>query len=314
MTVIIHKLRCRYFRQEKNWNEKITIMKSIPYIEFTKLESEQSGTGSKWYYMSHLSNACAAEDSHRTSAYAICLLSEGTLQLETDLFVQKAEAPAIFTIAPGRIRKFTDLGSEYDAKIFFFRKEIFMEGQADINFLDKLDFFEKTGQQVKSLSPDQFKEFQTLFRLIHKKSGENNLHTSAIIRSLIYIILYEIDEIHQEQIQETTSGTEAHNHILAQFKMLLAEHFIEERGVTFYAEKMFLTPKYFSTVIKEISGKTAGKWINEMILLESKVRLQNMENTVAGIAYDLNFSDPSHFGRFFKKHTGISPSEYRSGK
>jgi len=288
-------------------------MKSIPYIEFTKLETEQTHSDSKWYYMSHLSKACAAEDSHRTSAYAICLLSEGSLRLETDLFVQKAEAPAIFTIAPGRIRKFTDLGADYDAKILFFRKEVFMEGQADINFLDKLDFFEKTGQQVMSLSAEQFEEFQTLFHLVHKKSGEKDLHTSAIIRSLIYIILYEIDEIHQKQDPAEPEETGSHNHILAQFKMLLADHFVEERSVAFYAEKMFLTPKYFSTVIKETSGKTAGEWINEMVLLESKVRLQNMENTIAQIAYDLNFSDPSHFGRFFKNQMGINPSEYRKG-
>src|SRR5690625_3361480 len=289
-------------------------MQSIPYIEFTKLETERPGEESKWHYMSHLSNACAAEDSHRTSAYAICLLSEGSLQLETDLFVQTAEAPAIFTIAPGRIRKFTDLGSSYDAKIFFFRKEVFMEGQADINFLDKLDFFEKTGKQVMSLNQDQFNEFQTLFQLVHKKSEENDLHTSAIIRSLIFIILYEIDEIHQKRVVEPSENTDSHNHILAKFKMLLAEHFAEERSVAFYADQMFLTPKYFSTVIKEASGKTAGEWINEMVLLEAKVRLQNQKYTIAEIAYDLNFSDPSHFGKFFKKQMGISPSEYRKWK
>ncbi|HPA24769.1 MAG TPA: helix-turn-helix domain-containing protein, partial [Candidatus Cloacimonas sp.] len=59
-------------------------------------------------------------------------------------------------------------------------------------------------------------------------------------------------------------------------------------------------------------GKTAGAWINEMLLLESKVRLQDKSQSIAQIAYDLNFSDPSHFGKFFKKHTGASPLEYKS--
>src|SRR5690625_7437414 len=112
-----------------------------------------------------------------------------------------------------------------------------MEVQADINFLDKLYFFEKTGKQVMSLNQDQFNEFQTLFQLVHKKSEENNLHTSAIIRSLIYIILYEIDEIHQKQDPAKPEETGSHNHILAQFKMLLADHFVEERSVAFYAER-----------------------------------------------------------------------------
>ncbi len=286
-------------------------MKSIPYVEYTKLETEKAN-GNQWHYMSHLSNACAAEDSHRTSAYAICLLSEGELQLESDLFVQQTQAPAIFTIAPSAIRKFTDLGTSYDAEIFFFRKEVFLEGQADINYLDKFDFFEKTGQQVVALNPTQYQNFKTYFDLIHNKSQDPAPHTSEIIRSLIYIVLNEIDDVHQSQNPSPPAAIDKGNHILSQFKTLLAQHFIDERQVSFYADKMHLTPKYFSTIIKEVSGKTAGAWINEMLLLESKVRLQNKDQTIAQIAYDLNFSDPSHFGKFFKKHIGISPLEYRS--
>ena len=286
-------------------------MKSIPYIEYTKLELEDSNP-TQWYHMSHLSNACAREDYHRTSAYAICLLGKGELQLESDLFVRNTKAPAIFTIAPSAIRKFTDLGTGYEARIFFFRKEVFLEGQADINYLDKFEFFEKTGHQVVPLNSNQYKKFKTYFDLIHKKSGETAHRTSDIIRSLIYIVLNEIDDVHQSQSPSQSPPEDKGTPILSQFKALLAEHFIEERQVSFYADKMYLTPKYFSTIIKEISGKTAGTWINEMLLLESRVRLQNKDKSIAQIADDLNFSDPSHFGKFFKKQVGISPLEYRS--
>jgi len=262
--------------------------------------------------MSHLSNACAAEDSHRTSAYAICLLSKGELQLESDLFVHKTQAPAIFTIAPSAIRKFTDLGMDYDARILFFRKEVFLEGQTDINYLDKFDFFEKGGQQVITLDSAQYQSFKTYFDLIHNKSQDLALHTSEVIRSLIYIVLNEIEDVHHRQNPEPSPAIDKGTNILFRFKTLLAEHFIEERKVSFYAEKLHLTPKYFSTTIKEVSGKTAVEWINEMLLLEAKVRLQNKNQTIAQIAYDLNFSDPSHFGKFFKKHVELSPLEYRS--
>ncbi len=286
-------------------------MSLIPYIEYTRIEAADRNAA-QWYHLSHLSNACAKEDAHRTSAYAICLLSEGELQLESDLFIHAAKAPAIFTIAPSAIRKFTDMGTNYDAKILFFRKEIFLEGLTDVNYLDKFDFFEKTGQQVVRLNSAQFQQFQSYFDLIHKKSIENAPNTSAIIRSLIYIILNEIDGVHQNQVQDESPAVDKGIHILSRFKALLSEHFIEERRVSFYADKMHLTPKYFSTVIKEVSGKTAGAWINEMLVLESKVRLQSKAQTIAQIADDLGFSDPSHFGKFFKKHVGISPMDYRS--
>ena len=286
-------------------------MKPIPYIEYTRLESKDQHAG-QWYYMSHLANACASADYHRTSAYAICLLSQGSLQLESDLFVHKAHAPAIFTIAPSAIRKFQDLGINYEARILFFRKEIFLEGQTDINYLDKFDFFEKSGQQVIALNAKQFQQFLSYFDLIHEKTNDTAPHTTAIIRSLINIILNEIEDVHQNQEARQPVTTDKSAHILSRFKMLLSKHFIEERQVSFYAEKMHLTPKYFSSIIKDASGKTAGAWINEMLMLESKVRLQDKSQSIAQIAYDLNFSDPSHFGKFFKKHTGASPLEYKS--
>src|SRR5690606_21364564 len=185
-------------------------------------------------------------------------------------------------------------------------------GQTDINYLDKFDFFEKTGQQVVALNSTQYQNFKTYFDLIHSKSHDSAPHTSEIIRSLIYIVLNEIDDVHQSQNPDPSPVIDKETNILSRFKTLLAEHFIEERQVSFYADKMHLTPKYFSTIIKKVSGKTAGAWINEMLLLESKVLLQNKDKSIAQIAYDLNFSDPSHFGKFFKKHIGISPLEYRS--
>src|SRR5690606_18569532 len=150
----------------------------------------------------------ASEEAHRTSAYAICLLSKGALQLETNLFVQKVQAPAVFTISPSTIRKFTDLGASYDARIFFFRKEVFLDGRADVNYLDKFDFFEKTGQQVMALNPEELQKFNTLFDLVHEKSFDTGPHTSSIIQSMINIILNELDEIHQNHANEQAPSTE----------------------------------------------------------------------------------------------------------
>ncbi len=285
---------------------------TIPYIEYTKLEKSGNTYNDKWFYMSHLSNACASEDAHRTSAYAICLLKDGEIQLETDLFVQTAKAPAIFTIEPSAIRKFTDLGSLYDAQILFFRKEKFLKNHADINYLDKFSFFEKDGQQVLPIDDIQFDLFNTYFDLIRVKTADNITSQPQVIRSLIDIILNEIEAVHKKQNIENPVTVDRNTAILSEFKALLAHHFIEERQVSFYAEKLHLTPKYFSTIIRKVSGKTAGSWINEMLVLESKVRLQNPQFTVAQIAYDLNFSDPSHFGKFFKKHVGLTPLEFRS--
>ena len=79
----------------------------------------------------------------------------------------------------------------------------------------------------------------------------------------------------------------------------------------FYAEKLSITPKYMSTVIKQTSGKTAGDWIDDHVLLEAKALLKSTNMTILQISDELNFPSQSFFGKYFKRLTGVSPKEYR---
>jgi AraC-like DNA-binding protein len=95
------------------------------------------------------------------------------------------------------------------------------------------------------------------------------------------------------------------------FLNLLLENYKEQHEVTFYAEKLFVTPQYLTHIIKELTGKTTNKWINDALILEARKLLKTTQTTVQQIADLLNFSDQSTFGKFFKKYHGISPAEYR---
>ena len=89
------------------------------------------------------------------------------------------------------------------------------------------------------------------------------------------------------------------------------ENYRKEHSVKFYADKICLTPKYLSTVIYEISGKHASDWIQEYIILEAKALLKSTNMSLQNISDVLCFCTPSHFGRFFKRYTGYTPSEYK---
>lgn len=83
-----------------------------------------------------------------------------------------------------------------------------------------------------------------------------------------------------------------------------------EQCVGFYADKLCLTPKYLSKTIKDISGKTAGSWIDEFVLLEAKILLEHTNLTIQEVSVRMNFADQSSFGKFFKKKVGLSPKLY----
>ena len=99
--------------------------------------------------------------------------------------------------------------------------------------------------------------------------------------------------------------------LFEQFLQLLFEHCKEQHVVTFYAEKLFITPQYLSLILKELTGKSANKWIDDALIVEAKILLKAPQATVQQVADMLHFSDQSTFGKFFKKHMGISPMEYR---
>ena len=99
--------------------------------------------------------------------------------------------------------------------------------------------------------------------------------------------------------------------IFHDFLTLLEKYYTQERSISFYADRMCLTPKYLSTIIKEVSGKHGMQWIDEYVSLEAKALLRNSTLSVKQVSDKLNFPSQSMFGRFFKKMTGYSPKQYK---
>ena len=95
------------------------------------------------------------------------------------------------------------------------------------------------------------------------------------------------------------------------FFKLLAKHCRQEHTVGFYADKLNRTPKYLSGAIRKLSGRSVPEWITMNLLRESKSMLKTTGMTVLEISEDLNFSSPSVFVQFFRRHTGITPLQYR---
>lgn len=153
-------------------------------------------------------------------------------------------------------------------------------------------------------------KFSKIFELIQLTQTTANYHQAEIIRSYIFSLVYEIDAYYRQHIPGTGSRL-AGNSLFTKFRLLLSHNYTREHKLDFYANHLHVTPKSLSAAIKKKTGRPAGKWINDIIMLEVKVLLQNKMLNVSQISEMLNFSDQSVFGKFFRAGAGMSPVEYR---
>ena len=148
--------------------------------------------------------------------------------------------------------------------------------------------------------------------------GSETDFSSEIIGGLIAATIYKVGDILTHYLTEHPEvDSPIHNRAeeyFRQFTELLGEHYKHERSVGFYARQLCITPKYLTTLIKRISGKSVSEWIDNYVILEAKTLLKYSNLSVQEIAYYLNFPNQSFFGSYFKRNAGMSPSQYKAKK
>lgn len=162
---------------------------------------------------------------------------------------------------------------------------------------------------VMQVSDSKFDDFQSYFRFLYKESNEKSTYQDEILRSILYALILEITGEYNAQYNLNT-GAEIKSHDVSdKFFHLLAVYYKENRTVQFYADKLNITSKYLTTAIKKITGRPVLEWLHEAVLIEAKMLLKTTDLTVQEISDRLNFSSPSAFVQFFKKHTGTTPKK-----
>ncbi len=149
-------------------------------------------------------------------------------------------------------------------------------------------------------------------QVINSESPFREDALSSLLSSMICLAagawVEKMDEMKQKASQTTTRS----KMIFEQFIRLVGEYHTKHRNVGFYADKLCLTPKYLSKLIKNASGRSAPEWIDSYVILEAKNLLKYSGITIKEIVYRLNFPNQSVFYKFFKARTAMTPSEYRN--
>jgi len=256
-------------------------------------------------------NSLFNSEPRRSETYTLSFLKEGEIISRTGLTTKTIQGPAIMALAPTLVRSITETENQPLIEIIFFTAEYLLANRTNVFYLMQFDFFDNEDKCVLNLNAGQAAKIEQVFNLIKTTIDENHLHEQEIIRSCIYILIHQINSFHQSNSNHESEIKENTSPFLMNFRKLLNREFRNNHSVSFYADKLNITPKHLSEVLKKQSGKTAGEWINEVIILESKVLLQNKTLSISQISESMNFSDQSVFGKFFKTHTSQTPLQYR---
>lgn len=168
---------------------------------------------------------------------------------------------------------------------------------------------------VHTLSEDDINENIMIYREIKKKLSLTDYPFKEVVaKSYIQIMLCNYFHRYANS-NERTSEKQPHSRreeLFVKFIKMVKEHYLTDRAITFYADKLCVSPKYLSSIVHQVSGKYATEWINQYVILEAKSMLRMESVAIKDVSNHLNFANQSFFAKFFKQHTGYTPKEYKS--
>ena len=218
----------------------------------------------------------------------------------------------LIILLPGQFVSFSDPSEDFLTVTMVISSSLFSDALSGApRFSPHFFFYMRNHYWYPQTESDVLRIYNFL-RMIKGKVTSQDIYRRELIVHLLRYLYLELFNAYQKEATLKTDRKDIRKEELAnKFFGLIMKHFKENKDVAFYADKLCITSKYLAMVIKETSGKSAKDWIVEYVILEIKTLLKNTNMNIQEIAIRTNFANQSSLGRFFRKHTGMSLSQYR---
>lgn len=274
----------------------------------------------------------ALQKALRFNGMIICAVRSGKISFTVNMEQYTLGPNDIITTGANSIISFDpDSIENLDAYALFVSNEFIRDLNFEIVILNNLPIA-SNHSPLSRLTPNEMEHLISYLELLdynaQRNRGENTeVFSKSISRSLLTATLYQLMVLYIRRRDSSNhvsmidyDGDDAvmkrprSRRMLYtyEFVRLVRKHFRLEHSVRFYADKMCISPKYLSLVVKETTGHSAAEIIDEHLLLEAKNLLRFSGKNIQQVAYELNFSNQSSFGKYFKHLTGMSPSEFQN--
>lgn len=255
----------------------------------------------------------------RFDGYMVIYCISGDMRLNVNLSEVELKDQMMLVNVPGNIIKVTDLPCRGEKELKYvvvaMTKE-FMGGlMMDVSkvFTEGLSLIENPVMTVTSEYHVLLKQHVELIMSVVNSDVQRKRDIVNTLMSSVFYLIAGLWSKSAEKVQNEPQAPSSRSRMIyEQFMKLVSEYHTQYRNVGFYADKLCLTPKYLSKLVKTASGQSAPEWIDAYVILEAKNLLKHSNISIKEIVYKLNFPNQSVFYKFFKMRTGMTPSEYRN--
>ncbi|THU34969.1 helix-turn-helix domain-containing protein [Niastella caeni] len=250
----------------------------------------------------------------RSDSYWVALVLNGSLTIQLNGEEQVINENSMLIIPPHVVRQFDEApNNTCNAACVAFTPDFMLDTGLSQRHIDLFEYLFNSHSTHLRLASEDASRFLTMITMLQEKnfSREHHPFATEVVRHFFNVFQFELAGLYHKHSNQKKAVHDHKEEIVWRFLGLLSKHVKSERNLLFYANRLYVTPKYLTQTVKKLTGKTAGKYIDELVIVEAKNLLRDPALTIAQVADLLYFSDQFFFSKFFKRYTGITPSVYR---
>lgn len=258
-----------------------------------------------------ISDAHTTQEPTRLNFILMALCLKGQAKYNIDTKEQTVKAGDLLFISERHIVDNYSASADFECLCIMVSTKFYHGFVQSVQNVSSLLLF-SMNNPVVALTPSEVQVFSNYFHTIREKITNTGHHyRENLVKALLLAMFYDMSNVIYRVEQQGKKPQMRADALFSQFIRLLEQNFRSIRRVSWYAEQLFITPKYLSEVVKQTSKRTPNEWIDSYVILEARVLLKTTTMSIKEIADELHFPSQSFLGKYFKEHVGVSPSEFR---
>ncbi|MBO9732758.1 MAG: helix-turn-helix domain-containing protein [Chitinophaga sp.] len=247
----------------------------------------------------------------KSDFYRISITLSGGVDVQLGLEKFRHQAGTLSFTFPGQVFSKDNIAADtFGYYILFnanFLEDLLPAGRIPVEF----PFFDYSGVPFIQLDKAAITAVADFVGKMNEELRRHQPGCDRAVQMYLYLLLLEVKRSYIAQELHLTATDTRNTYLVPRFKKLVSQHFLTKKKVADYAELLGVTPNHLNRTVKEVTGHTASAAIADMLVQEAKAVLRYTDTAISEISYQLNFSDPAGFNRFFREQTGQTPLSYR---